>query len=242
MHQTYTLDPIPSTLETMRILTVEDDNDLSEALATTLQEEGFAVDVANDGQEGNFLCQNEAYDLVILDWRLPLMDGITILRNFRQKNTKTPVLILTGKNAEEDKVEGLNAGADDYLTKPFSIKELKARVLALIRRSHKEPELILKVADLELDPRTHEVKRGSRVLSLSPKEFAILEYLMSHKDEVVTRTTLLEHVWDYNFDGISNVVDVFMSYLRKKVDNGQKQKLIQTIHGVGFKISATEAA
>lgn len=224
----------------MRILTVEDDKQLSEVLATALKEEGFAVDIANDGQEGDFLCQNEAYDLVILDWRLPLMDGLTILKNLRQKNTKTPVLILTGKYEEEDKVAGLNAGADDYLTKPFSLKELKARVLALLRRSRKEPEIVLKVADLELDPRTHEVKRGNKELQLSPKEFAILEYLMSRKDEVVTRTTLLEHVWDYNFDGISNVVDVFMSYLRKKVDSGHKHKLIQTVHGVGFKISAQE--
>ncbi len=221
----------------MRILTAEDDKALSEVLSQALREEGFAVDVANDGQEGNFLALNEEYDLIILDWRMPMMDGLTILKNIRKNNITTPVLILTGKNQEEDKVEGLNAGADDYLTKPFSLKELHARVQALLRRSAKQPSPVLQLQDLSLDPITHKVKRGNKELKLSPKEFAILEYLLRHKDEVVTRTKLLEHVWDYNFEGISNVVDVFVSYLRKKVDNGHKQKLIHTVHGVGFKIS-----
>lgn len=226
----------------MRILTVEDDKSLSQVLEKSLREEGFAVDVANDGQEGNFLAQNEEYDAIILDLRMPLMDGLTILKNLRQNDIKTPVLILTGKNQEEDKVEGLNAGADDYLTKPFSLKELRARLHALLRRSQNEPSPTLRVGNLELDPLTHSVKRDGHELNLSPKEFAILEYLMHHKDEVVTRTKLLEHVWDYNFDGISNVVDVFVSYLRKKIDNGDNSKLIQTVHGVGFRISSQEAS
>lgn len=223
----------------MRILSVEDDKQLSQVLKKALEEDGFAVDVANDGQEGNFLALNEAYDLVILDQRLPLMDGLTILKNLREKGMATPVLLLTGKDTEQDKVEGLNAGADDYLTKPFSLQELRARVQALLRRSFREPAVVLAVGNLTLDPRTHQVMRDGQPLNLSPKEFAILEYLMAHKDEVVSRTELLEHVWDYNYDGISNVVDVFMSYLRKKVDNGSQDKLIQTVHGVGFKISTT---
>ncbi len=145
--------------------------------------------------------------------------------------------MLTGKDLEEDKVAGLNLGADDYLTKPFSLKELRARVQALLRRSMKEPVNIMKIADLELDPRSHNVCRAGQEIELSPKEFAILEYLLAHKEEVVSRTELLEHVWDYNYDGISNVVDVFMSYLRKKIDTNTKTKLIHTVHGVGFKIA-----
>lgn len=221
----------------MRILSVEDDKQLSGVLQKALIEEGFAVDAAHDGQEGLFMAQNEPYDLIILDLRLPIIDGLTILKTLRDGGSATPILLLTGKDLEEDKVLGLNAGADDYLTKPFSLKELRARVQALLRRSLKEPTTTYKIADLELDPRTHVVERNGKAIDLSPKEFSILEYLMAHKGEVVSRTELLEHVWDYNYDGISNVVDVFMSYLRKKVDNGNSVKLIQTVHGVGFKIA-----
>lgn len=221
----------------MRVLVAEDDTQLSQILMKSLMDDGFAVDSATDGQEANFLAESEDYDAIILDLGMPIIDGLTILGNIRSRGSQAPVLILTGRNQEEDKVAGLNAGADDYLTKPFSLRELRARINALLRRSQKEPSPILQVGNLELDPVTHKVFRNGQSIDLSPKEFAVLEFLMRHKDEVVTRTKLLEHVWDYNFEGISNVVDVFVSYLRKKVDANGHPKLIHTIHGVGFKIS-----
>lgn len=222
----------------MRILLVEDEKRLAKVIKKGLSEQGFAVDQAFEGEEGFYLAESESYDLIILDIALPKMDGLTICSKLRQKKITTPILMLTAKTRVEDRVQGLNTGADDYLTKPFEFIELKARIQALLRRSHQQLEPVLKIADLEIDTLKHIVKRGDKLISLTPKEFAILEFLSRHKDEVVTRTQITEHTWDYNFDSLSNVVDVFIATLRKKIDRGHKQKLINTIHGVGYQISA----
>lgn len=225
----------------MRILIVEDEHRLSNIIKKGLTEDGFAVDQAFDGEEGQYLSESESYDLIILDIMLPKIDGLTVCRELRGKGIKTPILILTAKSTTEDKVAGLDAGADDYLTKPFSFIELRSRIHALIRRSQKDSSTILKEDDLEVDPLKHVVRRNNKIVELTPKEFAILELLMHHKGEVVTRTMILEHVWDYNFDGMSNVVDVFVASLRKKIDQRADRKLVQTVHGVGYKISGAKS-
>lgn len=221
----------------MRILVVEDDRRISGVIKKGLTEDGFAVDAAFDGEEGHYLAESESYDLIILDIMLPRIDGLTICKELRAKNVKIPVLILTAKSAVEDRVAGLDSGADDYLAKPFAYIELRSRVHALIRRSKQEPLPVLKIANLEVDPLKHKATRAGQSIALTPKEFAVLELLLRHKDEVVTRTMIIEHVWDYNFDSMSNVVDVFVVALRRKVDKGAKIPLIHTIHGVGYKIS-----
>ncbi|OGK23468.1 DNA-binding response regulator [Candidatus Roizmanbacteria bacterium RIFCSPLOWO2_01_FULL_37_13] len=221
----------------MRILIVEDERRLSNVVKKGLVEEGFAVDQAFDGEEGLYLAESESYDLIILDLMLPKIDGLEVCRQLRKKKIKIPILMLTAKSKIEDKVKGLESGADDYLAKPFAFSELKARIQALIRRSHNEPDPILKLEDLELDPAKHIVKRSKKIIPLTPKEFAILEYLLRHKNTIVTRTQVTEHVWDYNFDALSNVVDVFITTLRRKINTGFKNKLIQTIHGVGYKMT-----
>lgn len=221
----------------MRVLVVEDDRRISNVIKKGLTEDGFAVDPAFDGAEGQYLAESENYDLIILDIMLPKIDGLTICKELRAKNIKTPVLMLTAKTAVEDRVAGLDSGADDYLAKPFAYIELRSRVHALIRRSKQEPSPILKIADLELDPIKHKTNRAGKSLSLTPKEFAVLELLLRQKDEVVTRTMITEHVWDYNFDSMSNVVDVFVAALRRKLDKGATVPLIHTVHGVGYKIS-----
>jgi DNA-binding response OmpR family regulator len=220
----------------MRLLVIEDDTLITNFLKKGLKQSGFAVDIAIDGQEGRFLAESEDYDLIILDLMLPDDDGLEICKNLREKGNSTPILMLTAKTGVEDRVMGLNVGADDYLTKPFSFPELTARIQALLRRSRQASSPILTAGDLELDPVSHEVKRKGKNIELSPKEFAILEYLLRHKNQVVTRTMILEHVWDYNFETFSNVVDVYITHLRKKIDGNSSQRLIQTIHGVGFKI------
>lgn len=220
----------------MRILIVEDERRLSNIIKKGFVEDGFAVDQAFDGEEGQYLAEGEEYDLIVLDIMLPKMDGLELCRQLRKQNIKTPVLMLTAKSTIEDKVAGLDSGADDYITKPFSFVEFRSRVHALIRRSHQETSPVLKIENLEVDPLKHIVKRDEKTINLTPKEFAILELLLRHRGEVVSRTMIIEHVWDYNFDGMSNVVDVFVVALRKKIDSGSKKKLIQTIHGVGYKI------
>ncbi len=220
----------------MRILIIEDERKLSNIVRKGLIEEGFAVDQAFDGEEGQYLAESESYDLIILDVMLPKINGLDVCRSLRNKKITTPILMLTAKTTVEDKVEGLNVGADDYLTKPFAFTELKARLQALLRRSHNQTQTTLQVEDLEVDPVKHTAKRGNKIIFLTPKEFSILEFLLRHQGEVVTRTQITEHVWDYNFDALSNVVDVFVATLRKKVDSGFKNKLIQTVHGVGYKI------
>ena len=220
----------------MRILIVEDEHRLSNVIKKGFVEDGFAVDQAFDGEEGQYLAEGEQYDLIVLDIMLPKIDGLQLCKELRKKNIKIPILMLTAKSTTEDKVAGLDSGADDYITKPFSFVEFRSRVHALIRRSHQETSPTLRIEDLEVDPLKHIVKRGEKTINLTPKEFAVLELLLRHKSEVVSRTMIIEHVWDYNFDGMSNVVDVFVVSLRKKIDSASKKKLIQTIHGVGYKI------
>lgn len=215
---------------------VEDERRISAVVKKGLTEEGFAVDTAFDGEEGQYLAESENYDLIILDIMLPKVDGLTVCKELRAKNIKIPILMLTAKTTVEDKAAGLDSGADDYLAKPFAFLELRSRIHALIRRSKQEPSPILKVADLELDPIKHKVTRAGKHVQLTPKEFSVLEILMRHKDEVVTRTMIIEHVWDYNFDSMSNVVDVFIAQLRSKIDKGVEIPLIHTLHGVGYKV------
>src|SRR3990167_10899414 len=223
----------------MRILLVEDERRLANVVKKGLVEEGFAVDLAFDGEEGKYLAESEEYDLIILDITLPKVDGITICRDLRKKNIKIPILILTARTTLEEKIAGLDSGADDYITKPFAFLELRSRIHALIRRSKQEPSPILSAADLLLDPIKHKVIRSGHEIVFTPKEFSILEVLLRHKEEVVTRTMIIEHVWDYNFDSMSNVVDVFLAAIRRKVDKGAKVKLIHTLHGVGYKIGTS---
>lgn len=222
----------------MRILVIEDERRLSTVIKKGFVEDGFAVDQAFDGEDGQFLAETEQYDLIVLDIMLPKIDGLTLCKHLRAKNIKTPILMLTAKSSTDDKVAGLDSGADDYLSKPFSFVEFRSRVHALIRRSHQEASPVLAIGDLELNPLKHSVTRKGNPIKLTPKEFAILELLLRHKGEVVTRTMITEHVWDYNFDGMSNVVDVFVASLRKKVDAKGKNKLIETVHGVGFRIGS----
>lgn len=224
----------------MRILIIEDELKLSDNIKQGLTESGFAVDQAMDGEEGQYLADSEEYDVIILDIMLPKIDGITVCREIRKKQIKTPILMLTARARLEEKVEGLDAGADDYLTKPFAFAELKSRINALLRRSHNQPETLITISDLVIDPVGHTVTRNKKNISLTAKEFAILEFLARHKNEVVTRTQILEHTWDYNFDTMSNIVDVFIATLRKKIDEGYKRKLLYTVRGVGFKLSEKE--
>lgn len=221
----------------MRLLLIEDEHRLSDVIKAGLTDQGFAVDQAFDGEEGLYLAETETYDTIILDRMLPKKDGIAVAKELRHKNISTPILMLTAKSQLEDKVTGLEAGADDYLTKPFELAELKARIQALLRRSHNQPESAITIDDLVVDPVHHTVQRTKKPIKLTPKEFSILELLARHKDEVVTRTQIIEHTWDYNFDRMSNVVDVFVATLRKKIDDTHKNKLIHTVHGVGFKLS-----
>lgn len=221
----------------MRILVIEDEQKLSNNIKQGLLESGFAVDQAFDGEEGQYLAESEDYDAIVLDIMLPKIDGVSLCKELRKKQIKTPILMLTAKSRLDDKVEGLDAGADDYLTKPFEFAELKSRINALLRRSHNQAETVITIGDLVVDPKSHKVERNNNVISLTAKEFAILEFLARHKDEVVTRTQILEHTWDYNFDSMSNIVDVFVATLRKKIDGESNKKLLHTVRGVGFKLS-----
>jgi DNA-binding response OmpR family regulator len=223
----------------MKILIIEDDERIAHVTQRGLKEEGFTVDVVHDGEEGEFMATENPYDAIILDLNLPDKDGLLICKKVRQKNISTPIIMVTARTGIEDKVKGLNIGADDYLPKPFVFSELLARVRALIRRNTKQTSPQYKIDDLVLDPVKHIVKRGDDIITLTAKEFSLLEFLLSHQGEVVTRTMILEHVWDYNYDGLSNVVDVFIKTLRKKIKNtGNKTPLIHTIHGVGYKIES----
>lgn len=221
----------------MRILLIEDEKHLSDVIKKGFLENGFAVDQAFDGEEGFYLAQSESYDVIILDIMLPKLDGIKVCKKLRDKKISIPILMLTAKIQVDDRVAGLNVGADDYLVKPFEFVELKARVNALLRRNYHQPEIKISIDNLEIDPVKRIAKRDNKQIILTPKEFAILEFLARHKDEPVTRTQITEHTWDYNFDSLSNVVDVFIATLRKKIDGGQKNKLIHTVHGVGYVIS-----
>ncbi len=220
----------------MRILVVEDERTLANLIKEGLEEENFSVDVAYDGEEGLFLAENEPYDAIILDIMLPKVDGIEILKQVRAKGIKTPVLMLTAKSSIEDKVLGLDSGADDYLTKPFSFEELLARLRAILRRAFGETDNVVRVADLELNLNTHEVKRGGVKIELSYKEYALLEYLVLNKNKLLTRSQISEHIYDYEYDFDSNVIDVMIARLRKKIDKGFDRKLIHTVRGAGYMI------
>jgi len=221
----------------MRILLIEDEKRLSHFIKKGLIEQGFAVDQAYDGEEGLYLAKEETYDVIILDVMLPKLNGVEVCKQIRTYKKNIPMLMLTARGETEDKILGLDSGADDYLTKPFVFTELKARINALLRRSYHQVTNNLAIDDLELDPLKHIVRRNGKMIKLTPKEFAILELLLRRKNEVVTRTQVIEHVWDYNFESLSNVVDVFIGTLRKKIDRGYKIKLIHTLHGVGYMIS-----
>jgi len=218
----------------MRILLVEDEKKVSSFIKKGLEEEGYAVDLAPDGESGLMMSLDGVHDLVILDINLPKKDGLRVLAEIRKKKVSTPVLLLTVRTAIEDKVIGLDTGADDYLTKPFAFQELLARVRALLRRQTEAEAPLLKIADLTLDPARRLVLRGEEKIELTTKEFALLDYFMRNPDRVLTRTMIAEHVWDYDFDPMTNVIDVYVNYLRKKIESGREPKLIHTVRGVGY--------
>jgi DNA-binding response OmpR family regulator len=220
----------------MRILLVEDEERIASFVARGLKEAHYVVDVARDGEKGGFLAEVNEYDLVILDIMLPGKDGISVCRELRSKKIDVPILMLSAKDTTEDKVRGLNFGADDYLSKPFAFKELLARVQALLRRKGPEKGGLLKVGDLELNQLTHKVTRQAKEIDLTSKEYALLEYMMINAGKVITRTTISEHVWHEDFDSFTNVIDVYMNYLRNKIDRGFKKPLIHTIRGSGYVI------
>ena len=223
----------------MRILLVEDEEELGEPLVEMLTDECYAVDWAADGEKAAKLMSVNNYDLVVLDWKIPPPTGIELLRRWRQEGNSTPVLMLTGDRTRiRDKVEGLDVGADDYMTKPFAIAEFRARVRSLLRRGEKALRSSLEAGDLVMDRAAHTVSLGAKPIHLSPKEFGILEYLLTRKDEVVRRTELSEHVWDDAFDPASNVIDVLIHRLRKKIDGGRADKLLHTVAGVGYMIKS----
>lgn len=224
----------------MRVLLVEDDKSIAGFVQRALRESYLAVDTAYDGEEGLFLALHEPYDLVILDIMLPKMDGIDILKSIRERGVTTPVIFLTAKDAEGDIVTGLDLGADDYVVKPFSIHELLARVRANLRRVKGGGTSEIKVADLTLSLKTRKVFRGGKRIDLTPKEYALLEYLMRNKGEIVTRTMISESVWDYHFDSLTNVIDVHVYHLRNKIDKGFEPKLLHTIKGVGYVLEARD--
>jgi DNA-binding response OmpR family regulator len=224
----------------MRVLIVEDDPKLAEFVARGLRAERFAVDVATDGVLGQSLLDTYSYDLLLLDLMLPRLSGSELLRWVRQRRSTLPVLVLTARDATEDKVKHFEAGADDYLTKPFDFAELVVRVRALLRRSPVERSDVLRIADLELNRQTQQVRRGGQPIDLTAKEYALLEYLMSNPGRAFSRAMIIEHVWDQSFEGLTNIVDVYVRYLRRKVDDAFALKLIQTIRGVGYAIRNSE--
>ncbi len=218
----------------MRVLVVEDEKKVARLIKKGLEEEGYAVDLAPDGEEGLGMAVDGVHDLIILDIQLPQMDGLGVLQELRKKKVSTPVLLLTVRATIEDKVLGLDAGADDYLTKPFAFQELLARVRALLRRRAEAEPPVLQVADLSLDPARRLVTRSGEKIDLTPKEFTLLAYFIRNPGRVLTRTMISEHVWDYDFDTTTNVIDVYVNYLRKKIDAGRDPKLIHTVRGVGY--------
>lgn len=225
----------------MRLLVVEDDVKMAALLKRGLEEEGHAVDVAMDGREGLWMAKENAYAAVVLDVMLPGPDGFEICRSLREDGMWAPVLMLTARDAVDDRVKGLDAGADDYLVKPFSLLELAARIRALVRRDDRARPTVLSEGDLRLDPATKQVWRGETEITLSPKEFALLEFFLRHPGTVLTRTQVIDAVWDFAYDGTSNVVDQYVTYLRKKVDKPFGRHDIQTVRGMGYRLRHSEA-
>ena len=219
----------------MRILVIEDDKKIASFIINGLKQAGFAVDVAYDGEDGLNLSMTEPYDTVVIDIMLPKLDGLSVIEELRSNNINTPVIILSAKRSVDDRVKGLETGGDDYLTKPFSFSELLARIYALLRRSSGAAESTkLKVGTLSMDLLNREVLRDEKKINLQPREFALLEYLMRNADRVLSKTLIMEHVYDYNFDPQTNVVDVLVCRLRNKVDKDFEEKMIHTIRGVGY--------
>jgi heavy metal response regulator len=218
----------------MRVLVVEDEKKVASFIKRGLEEEQFTVDVAYDGEEGLFMAENNPYDIILMDLMLPKKDGLTVIQELRAKEISTPVLSLTAKDTVEDIVAGLDIGSDDYLTKPFAFTELLARVKALVRRSTKDRGAEIYFADLRLDPVSHKVWRANQEIDLTAKEYALLEYFMRNPNQVLTRAMIAEHVWDYAFDSFTNIIDVYVNYLRKKIDRDFEKKLIHTVRGVGY--------
>jgi len=225
-----------------RILIAEDDGALAKFVSQGLEAEHYSVDVFSDGEQARIAADEAEYDVVILDLNLPKLDGVNVLRHLRLKKPSLPVLVLTQRTRVEDRVQCLDTGADDYLAKPFSFSELSARIRALVRRSHLPSESVLEVEDLKLDRVEHSVERAGRRVELTTKEFALLEYLMRNAGRRVTRAMIIEHVWNLTFDTTTNVVDVYINYLRRKIDDGHPKKLIRTVRGVGYEISTAVEA
>lgn len=218
----------------MKILLVEDEKKIASFVERGLKEECYAVDAVDNGEDALHLASENTYDLIILDIMLPDIDGVTICKKLRNRAINIPVLLLTAKDKVDDKVRGFASGADDYLTKPFAFQELLARISALLRRNRESKSPLIKVADLELNQLTHKVSRSGKEINLSNKEYSLLEYFMLHANQVVTRTMISEHVWNEDFDSFTNVIDVYVNYLRKKIDKGSKNKLIHTLRGTGY--------
>jgi two-component system, OmpR family, response regulator len=225
----------------VRVLVVEDEARMATLLERGLREEGYSVDVAVDGTNGLWLATEQEYDAIVLDALLPGLDGFEVCRQVRAAGRWAPVLMLTARDGVDDRVRGLDAGADDYLTKPFSFVELAARIRALVRRGGAARPAVLEVGDLRLDPAAHRAWRGVEELQLSPKEMAVLELLMRHEGEVVTRTQILDRAWDFAYDGVSNVVDQYIAYLRGKVDRPFGRSDIETVRGVGYRLRSSTA-
>lgn len=225
----------------MRILVIEDNHRLNSSLTASLTHEGYSVDSAYDGQEGQDLAELTAYDLILLDIMLPEKDGLEVCRDLRRRRNHTPILLLTARDSVDDRVQGLDCGADDYLVKPFAMRELLARLRALLRRQQPYKQGQLTIGDLALDPITHTVERDGRTLDLTPKEFALLEYLMYHPNQVVTRDMIEQHIWNYDFECESNVIDVYVRRVRRKIDDPFAVKLLTTVRGVGYRLQPPPA-
>jgi len=224
----------------VRILLVEDETKVASFIRSALEEHGHAVDVSQDGEDGYYVASSTDYDLVILDIMIPKMDGFQVLRRLRARKPAVPVLVLTARGSVEDRVRGLDLGADDYLVKPFAVAELTARIRALLRRGMRESPPELQIDDLVLDAARRRVTRAGKPVELSNKEYSLLEYLMRNADHVVTRAMIAEHVWDASFDSFTNVIDVYINHLRNKVDRNYSRKLIHSVRGVGYRLSARE--
>ena len=226
----------------MRILIVEDEQKVADMIARGLKAERYAVDVARDGNAGWAMANTYGYDLIILDLMLPGIEGHELLKRIRLRDARVPILVLTASDATDSKVRNLEAGADDYLTKPFAFAELQARIKALLRRGPVNQCSVVRVADLELDRMTQQVRRGGRRIELTPKEYALLEYLATQPGRVFSRTMIVEHVWDQSFEGLTNIVDVYVRHLREKIDEPFPAKLLRTVRGVGYCLTAENAA
>jgi DNA-binding response OmpR family regulator len=226
----------------MRLLVAEDDVTLGVFLQRMLAAEHYVVDLVADGEDADRLATKHDYDLLLLDLTLPRLDGLEVLKHVRANNGTVPIIVLTGRGQVEDRVRTLDLGADDYLTKPFEFSELSARIRALLRRGTRSGDTVLRVGDLVMDRASRTVRRGSQPIELTPKEFSLLEYLMRNQGHQVTRAMIVEHVWNLSFDTMTNVVDVYINYLRKKIDIDVGHKMIQTVRGVGYQLGASNGA